>query len=134
MSEIFDIVGLPHTRIREDENACEAWFERKDGPLVKLVLSPPAVSVAATKLMDAHFRLTSQSASTSALVQTPGLSVVAATAQPAPASDQVVVELVLGGTGTAALFLMHESIALVLAHQIVAAVQSQRPDGSTPMQ
>ena len=131
MSDVLEIIGLPHTRIREDESACEAWFERKDGPLVKLSLSPQAVSVAATKLMDAHLRLTSQSASTNALVQTRGLSVGLAAAQPVPASDQVLLQFVMGGTGTTALFLLDQSTAIQLAKQIVEAAQSQQPDDDT---
>lgn len=131
MSDIFEIVGLPHTRVRDDENACEAWFERKDGPLVKLLMSPQAVSVAATKLLDAHLRLTSQSASTNALVQTHGLSVELVAAQPVPASDRVLLQFVMGGTGTTALFLLDQSTAIQLAKQIVEAAQSQQPDDDT---
>lgn len=81
--------------------------------------------------MDAHFRLTSQSASTNALVQTRGLSVGLAAAQPVPASDQVLLQFVMGGTGTTALFLLDQSTAIQLAKQIVEAAQSQQPDDDT---
>lgn len=130
MSDVLEIIGLPHTRIREDESACEAWFERKDGPLVKLSLSPQAVSVAATKLMDAHFRLTSQSASTNALVQTHGLSVVEAAAQPLRAQGKVQISVLLD-TGTTPVFFLPNDVALRLASQIVEAIQSEQSSGGT---
>jgi hypothetical protein len=133
MSDQFEIVGLPHTRITEDQTMCEAWFERKDGPLVKLLLSKEAVSVSAAKLGDASLRLASQNASTSGLVQIHGLSVVAAAAIPAPAQAKVQITMLLD-TGTAPTFFLPRDVAIQLAETLVSALQSELPSGDTQMQ
>lgn len=134
MVEPTKLVGLAHVRVLDDASEVEAWFETAEGPLLKTVLTKQAASGAAAKLTDVSLRLSNQRASPGGVDTIHALPVALASAQPVPASDQVMVQMVMGGTGTSALFLVHESIALVLAAQIVGAVQSQRPSDSTPRQ